>query len=467
VLRIRKGSQQARMKIAPVHPNEVPMFQIKRTKQAIGFLSAAVFLLPLPGQANEVQEETWNAHAQTTYIWQTKPSFPARYTGEFSLKPEREKAYTFSATAALGWRPWRGGELYFDPELVQGVPLSELRGLGGMTNGEQQKTSGPNPTLYRARLFLRQTWNLGGGKQALESDANQLAGMVDKRRVVVTAGNLAVIDMFDNSAFAHDARTQFLNWALLAHGAYDFAADARGYSWGAAIETFYDDWAVRAGRFMQPAESNGLPLDKRIFTHYGDQIELEHAHAIGGQTGKLRLLAFRNKANMGGFRDALADAPNNGGVPDVSRVRKERVKYGFGINAEQNLTADVGIFGRASWNDGASETYAFTEIERSVSVGAVIRGRAWNRGDDKLGLALIRNGLSGAHRDYLAAGGHGAFIGDGRLNYRPETTVEAYYSIQVAKYAWLTFDVQRIANPAYNADRGPVQVGSVRLHAQY
>jgi carbohydrate-selective porin OprB len=350
---------------------------------------------------------------------------------------------------------------------VQGVPLSELRGLGGFPNGEQQKTSGPNPTLYRARLFLRQTWNHGGEKEAIESDANQLAGMVDKRRIVVTAGNLAVIDIFDNSSFAHDPRTQFLNWALLAHGAYDFAADARGYSWGAAIEYFYDDWAIRAGRFMQPAESNGLPLDTRIFTHYGDQIELEHAHTIGDQPGKLRFLAFRNKANMGGFRDALANAPNNGGVPDLSLVRKERVKYGFGINAEQNLTPDTGIFARASWNDGASETFAFTEIERSLSAGAVMKGRAWNRGDDTVGIAFVRNGLSSAHRDYLAAGGHGAFIGDGKLNYRPESIVEAYYSVNVAKYAWITLDYQHIASPAYNADRGPVNVGSMRLHAQY
>jgi high affinity Mn2+ porin len=444
----------------------VPLYQINK-KLVFGFLLVAVFASPVIAYAQEVQEETWNAHFQTTYIWQKKPSFSAPYTGEFSLRPEPEMAYTFSATAALGWRPWRGGELYFDPELVQGVPLSQLRGLGGMTNGEQQKTSGPNPTLYRARLFLRQTWNLGGEKQAIGSDANQLAGMVDKRRVVVTAGNLATIDLFDNSSFAHDPRTQFLNWSLLANGAYDFAADARGYSWGAAVEYFYDVWVIRAGRFMQPAESNGLPLDKRIFTHYGDQIELEHAHTLSGQPGKLRLLTFRNKANMGGFRDALADAPNNGGIPDVSRVRKERVKVGFGINAEQNLTADIGIFGRASWNDGTSETFAFTEIERSVSGGMVVKGTSWHRAEDRVGFAFVRNGLSHAHRDYLEAGGHGAFIGDGRLNYRPENIMEAYYSVNVAKNAWVTLDYQRLANPAYNADRGPVNVGSIRLHAQY
>ncbi len=442
------------------------MFQLK-TKTASTFWLAALAGLPLLSYADEVQEEAWNAHVQTTYIWQSKPSFSAPYSGEFSLRPEREKAYSFSATAALGFRPWGSGELYFDPEVVQGVPLSKLRGLGGMTNGEQQKTSGPNPTLYRARLFLRQTWSLEGEKEAVESDFNQMAGMVSKRRIVLTAGNLSVTDIFDNSAYAHDARTQFMNWALLAHGAYDFAADARGYSWGAAIEYFYDDWAMRAGRFMQPAESNGLPLDKQIFTHYGDQLEIEHGHTWEGQPGKVRVLAFSNRANMGGFRDALVDAANNGGAPDVARVRKERTKIGFGISAEQGLTSEIGVFARASWNDGASETYAFTEIERSFSIGTAVKGGAWNRADDTFGIAWVRNGLSQAHRDYLAAGGVGAFIGDGKLNYRPESIVEAYYSFKLAKAVTLSLDAQHIVNPAYNADRGPVNVGSVRLHAQY
>jgi hypothetical protein len=429
----------------------------------------ASFVPALPALAENGQQldENWNIHVQATYIRQFKPAFDAAYSGPRSLRREREMSYSLSATAALGWRPWQGGELYLDPELVQGVPLSGLQGLAGMTNGEQQKTGGPDPTLYRARLFLRQTLDLGGEKEAVESDMNQLAGMVSRRRLVFTAGNLSVIDLFDNNAVAHDPRTQFLNWALTAHGAYDFAADARGYSWGAAIEYFYDDWALRAGRFMQPVESNGLALDTRLGRHYGDQAELEHGHALAGQPGKLRLLAFRNKANMGGFRDALADAPANDGVPDVARVRRERVKYGFGVNVEQNISADLTLFGRASWNDGQTESYAFTEIERSVSVGGMQKGGAWGRERDAAGVALVRNGLSAAHRAYLAAGGVGAFIGDGRLDYRPETIAEIYYSLAAGRHAWLTLDLQRIANPAYNAARGPVTVASVRLHASY
>ena len=273
-------------------------------KQAAPWLLLAA-LAPATVRADELpQEETWNAHAQATYVWQLKPSFPASYSGPASLLPQRETGYSFSATAAFGLRPWAGAELYLDPELVQGKAFSNLHGLGGMSNGEQQKTSGPNPTLYRARLFLRQTWDLGGERQAVASDLNQLAGTVSSRRLVLTAGNLAVSDIFDNNAYAHDARSQFLNWALLAHGAWDFAADARGYSWGAALEYIDGPWALRGGRFLVPAESNGLALDKRIFRHYGDQLELERATAWLGQPGKLRLLVFRDRARMGEFGDA-------------------------------------------------------------------------------------------------------------------------------------------------------------------
>jgi high affinity Mn2+ porin len=410
--------------------------------------------------------QAWNAHVQATYVWQAKPAFDAAYTGPASLAPWRETGYSFSATAAFGARPWQGAELYVDPEVVQGKAMSGLHGLGGMTNGEQQKTSGTNPTLYRARLFLRQTWNLGGDMQAVESDLNQLAGSVATRRVVLTAGNLAVSDIFDANSQAHDARGQFLNWALVAHGAWDFAADARGYTWGAALEYYDGDWAVRAGRFMLPQESNGLPLDRHIFRHYGDQVEFEHRHAWLGQAGTVRLLAFRDRAHMGSFRDALA-AGAPGGVPDVGNVRRERSKTGFGLSLDQALGDNAAVFARASRNDGQSETYAFAEIERSLSAGATLQGAMWGRAGDTLGIAAVANGLSQAHRDYLAAGGVGAFIGDGRLDYHPERIAEAYYKIGLGQHAALSLDWQHIANPAYNGARGPVNVAGLRLHGQY
>lgn len=410
--------------------------------------------------------EAWNAHVQATYVWQAKPAFDAAYSGPASLAPWRETGYSFSATAAFGMRPWQGAELYVDPEVVQGKPMSGLHGLGGMGNGEQQKSSGASPTFYRARLFLRQTWNLGGDLLGVESDMNQLAGSVAARRVVLTAGNLAVSDIFDNNSVAHDARSQFLNWALLAHGAWDFAADARGYTWGAALE--YDDgpWTVRAGRFLMPRESNGLALDPRIFRHHGDQVELEHRHAWLGQAGTVRLLAFHDRVIMGGFRDALAAAAPDA-APDVGTVRRERGKTGFGLSLDQALGTNAALFARASRNDGASETYAFAEIERSLSAGATLQGAPWGRAGDTLGVALVQNGLARAHRDYLAAGGVGAFIGDGALDYRPERIAEAYYRIAFGPHVALSLDWQHIANPAYNAARGPVDLFGVRLHGQY
>jgi hypothetical protein len=425
----------------------------------------AVLLLATPACAAAADlpaTEAWNAHVQTTYVWQAKPAFDAAYTGPASLAPWRETAYSFSATAAFGVRPWQGAELYFDPEVVQGKAMSGLHGLGGMANGEQQKTSGTTPTFYRARLFLRQTWNLGGDVQSVESDMNQLAGSVASRRVVLTAGNLAVSDIFDANSQAHDARSQFLNWALVAHGAWDFAADARGYTWGAALEYYDGDWAVRAGRFVLPQESNGLPLDRHIVRHYGDQVELEHHHTWMGQAGTVRVLAFHDRARMGSFRDALA-ASAPGAAPDVGNVRRERGKTGFGVSLDQALDGHAAVFARASRNDGQSETYAFAEIERSVSVGATLQVRA----SDTLGIAFVRNGLSQAHRDYLAAGGVGAFIGDGRLDYHPETIAETYYRIELGKHAALSLDWQHIANPAYNGARGPVNVFGLRLHGQY
>ncbi|HEX8987020.1 MAG TPA: carbohydrate porin [Rhodocyclaceae bacterium] len=417
-----------------------------------------------------------DAKFQATYIWQRHGAFPAAWSGPNSLQPEREpRSYTLTATAFLGLRAWDGGELYFNPEISSSESLSGLHGLGGLTNGENQKGGGPNPNLYAARLFLRQTWNLGGGSEAIESAQNQFAGTVDKRRAVLTVGKMSVIDIFDINAYSHDPRTMFLNWTMMAHGAYDYAADTRGYTWGAVLEYFHDDWVLRFGRFMQPKESNGPTLDWSVFAHYGDQAELEHGHEIGGRQGKVRLLAFRNHARMGAFRDALDTwrAAGSTGVPSVADVRKEATKTGYGVSLEQSLTGDLGAFLRASRNDGATESYAFTEVERSISGGLSLKGTAWGRPDDVLGIGAVQNGLSAAHRDYLAAGGLGAFIGDGPppagtvFRYAPEQIAEGYYSARVSRTLWASVDLQHARHPAYNNDRGPANFVGARLHFEY
>lgn len=410
----------------------------------------------------------FSIHGQATYVYQRKAGFDAAYSGDHSLLATRENTYTFSGTLFLGARLWRGAEVYFNPEVVQGRPMSGVQGLGGPTNGEMQKISGSNLTLYAARGFVRQRFDLGGDDQKVGSGANQMAGTVKSRRVVVTVGNLATNDIFDRNDYAGDPRGQFLNWSLLTHAAWDFPADARGYTWGGAVEWYHDAWAVRAGRFEQPKWPNQLPLDSRLSRHYGDQVEIEHDHAIAGQAGKVLLMGFHGRAVMARYSDALRLADATGGVPSLDAVRtREHDKAGFGIDVQQAIRSDLGVFARAMHADGRTETYAFSEVDSSASAGISIKGGRWGREDDTLGLALAVNRISSLHREYLARGGLGFFLGDGALDYRSERIFETYYALRIAKGTHVSLDWQRIDNPGYNHARGPVQVVSARVHAEF
>lgn len=434
-----------------------------------GWLAAAGTVPAVAAGASSAQAvESWAARIQATYVHQHKDGFPAAYSGPRSLGSGSERSYSFTTTVALAWRPWRHTELHLQPEAAQGVPLSGLAGLGGFTNGEIARTAGPSLSVYRARAFVRHTWPLAGPEEPVAATMTRLGDRVARRRLVLTAGNLAVTDLFDDNAFAHDARSQFLNWALITHGAYDFAADARGYTWGAALEYVGDGWTVRAGRFAQPRIPNLLPLDRHLDRHYGDQIEVEWPFTLGERPGRWRVLAFRNQVPMATYADALAAAGPDGVPADLARVRLGRQsKRGVGVNLEQSLGDTLGLFLRTMWADGRTETYAFTSIDRSVSFGLVADGAGWGRVGDTAGLGFAWNGLSLAHRRFLAAGGVGFFLGDGRLNYRPEQVVEAFYRWRVLPGAWVSLDWQRLTSPGYNADRGPVDVLSLRWQFAY
>lgn len=433
-------------------------------KKNIAVCAAALW--PVLGWGAEAED--WNLKLQSTYIWQAKPALTSPYAGPHSLVGEREKSYSFTATAALGVRLGRSTELYLDPEVAQGVPLSGLQGLVGFTNGEMARSSGANPTLYRARLFVRHVLDDSSDSADVESGMNQLGGRYATRRWVLTGGNLSVLDIFDANGMAHDPRAQFMNWTLMAHGAYDYAADARGYSWGLAAEYIAEDWTVRAGRFAQPKEPNMQTLDFRLGAHHGDQIEFEKRGDLGpGRPGVLRLLVFRNRALMSRYDDALARASSTGTAPDIDAVRSgEQVKVGAGVNVEQRVTKNVSVFGRAMWADGKTETYAFTEADRSASAGASLNGARWGRGDDVLGLGFAQSWLSPSHRSVLARGGQTFFLGDGALRYRPERVLEVYYLLAPTKGVAFTLDAQRIVNPGYNADRGPATFFGMRLHLE-
>lgn len=435
-------------------------------------LCGAVQAAPASESTESAPPALWNAHVQTTYVRQWKPSFVSPYEGPNSLRATSETSYSATATASFGLRLGDSTEVYFDPEVAQGVAFSGLLGLAGFPNGELAKTSGSRPTFYHARLFVRQTFALGDATETVESAAHQLPGRVATRRLVVTAGNLSVLDLFDANAYAHDPRTQFLNWAFMTHAAYDYPADSRGYSVGAAVEYFDAGWSLRAARFQVPREPNQLRLDQRLWRHYGDQLELARDYAVNGtsQTGTVRLLAFRMRAVMARYDEALAAADGVGGaasVPTLDSARTtEQVKAGLGVSLEHRLTPDIGLFARWMRADGKTETYAFTEADRSWSAGLSVGGAAWHREADRLGLAVGQTALSRAHQTFLTRGGTTFFLGDGTLRYRPEQVTEAYYAVGVANGLSLTADWQHLRHPGYNADRGPVNVYGVRFHLE-
>jgi len=435
-----------------------------------GLLPCLLCLINSPALLAEETTEDWQAKFQTTYIWQKSPGFPAAYSGQNSLSDQRQSGYTFTATAFLGARTWQGGELYLNAEAGQGDPLSGLLGLGGFTNGEATKVSGTKIKGYLQRLFLRQTWNLGGESEYLESDINRMAGAVDKNRVVLTVGNFSTLDVFDGNAYAKDPRLHFLNWSNMSYSAFDYAADARGFGWGFAGEWYQGDWVLRFGRMTGPKEPNGLDIDYNIFKQYGDQIELEHDHQIADQPGKVRLLAWRDKAVLATWQDAGAwyVSHPDGNPQAIFYVRNNaHTKYGLGINIEQAVTGNLGLFMRAMRADGRTETYAFTEADGSFATGLSLKGGDWGRAGDIFGLSWMRNTLSTGRRQYLELGAISYFIGDGALNYRPESILETYYNWKVMRGLWLSADYQHIANPAYNADRGPADIGSLRFHAEF
>ncbi len=429
------------------------------------------FMMPAFAHAEETTEEDWNAKFQATYIYQYQPAFNAAYSGPNSLGPYASDGWTATVTGFLGWRlPWQTGEVYFNPEVVSVVPLDQnLVGLGGFQNGELQKGGGAAPKAYMARLFLRQTWGLGGDSQGAESDMNQLAGAIEKNRIVLTVGWISLLDIFDRNSYAADQRSQFLNFSTLTYTSYDYAADGRGYTFGLAAEWYQDNWAFRFGHMAVPTVPNGMELDYgNILQYFGEQVELEHDHELGGMQGKIRLLGYRNQAVLASWREAISVGIAAGTVPDITTSRTGiKIKYGFGLSLEQSITPSLGLFFRGMWSDGLSEEANFTEADQSLSVGASLTGVNWGRPKDTVGVAMSANYLSAVHADYLAMGGISSFLGDGGLNYEPEEIFEAYYNFNLAKKLWLAADYQHFINPGYNAARGPMDVFGIRMHAEY
>ena len=410
-------------------------------------------------------------HGQTTFVNQGVTGFRAPYAGPNSLVPHQAQATT-TATAFLGFKLLEGTELYYNPEFSQGFGLSRTLGVAGFVNGEAQKAGAPFPKLRSNRYFVRQTFGLGGETEAVPDGPNSIAGTRDVERVTVIAGKFALGDFFDGNAYAHDPRVDFMNWSLWASSAWDFPANLPGFTQGLMVEYNRPGFALRAAYTQVPKEPSSDVLDPRVFERAGTNIELETRHVLPGldQPGRVRFGLFSNVGNTANYRGVVA-LTQGGAFADINdaaaATRAPRRKTGGYVNLEQALTADLGLFARASVADGRTESLSFTDVDDSVSGGLSLKGTAWGRPADVVGIGATRNGLTAAHRAFFANGGLGLLIGDGRLTYAPERAVEAYYAMNLTRAVTLTFDYQHVDNPAYNRDRGPADFFATRLHVDF
>jgi high affinity Mn2+ porin len=408
----------------------------------------------------------WSLHGQATVVDQYHPAFRSPYQGANSLSPKSVGDETFDMTAFLGVRLWKGGEIYANPEIDQGFGLSNTLGVAGFPSGEAYKVGKVDPYFRLQRLFFRQTFDLGGDTQKVDDGQNQVAGSHTADTLVITAGKMSATDVFDTNAYAHDPKNDFLNWSLIDAGAFDYAADAWGYSYGATAEWTQDWWTLRAGLFDLSRVPNSTELETD-FSQFEIVLEGEERHTLFGEAGKVKVLGFVNRGRMGNYLDAVALAKATGTTPDTALVRRYASRPGGSLNLEQGVSDDLGLFARLSFNDGSKEAYEFTEINRSLSAGLSWKGTSWGRKDDTVGFAGVVNALSNSARTYFADGGLGILIGDGRLpHYGSEDILEAYYNATLTGWLNAGADYQFIANPAYNRDRGPVSVFALRLHAQ-
>ncbi len=430
-----------------------------------------MFFLAVLGRGYAQSDSTsawYNFHFQSTVINQTHPTFNAPYSGANSLSANDESHLSFSNTVFFGAKLWHNAEAYTDVEMSGGEGFSATHGIAGFTNGETYRVSDSHPHVYFARAYLRQIFPLTSEKVAVADGLTQVATQHPTSYVAVSAGKFSIMDFFDGNQFAHDPRSQFYNWALMGNGAWDYPANTRGYTYGAVVEFVKPTWAVRYGAVLMPVEANGAKLSLDLQNSIGQSLEYEKSYMLGAQAGKFRLLGFLNKASMVGYNDAISWGLTHNSTPSLDTLTaKGQTKYGFGANVEQNITPSIGFFARGSWNDGKNQTWAFTEIDRHASLGFNFNGSLWHCQGDVIGVAQVVNGISSAHKNYLASGGMGFMLGDGALNYHPEMITEIYYSFKLPKYRlYLAPDYQFVLNPGYNSNRGPLHAFGLRVHVE-
>ncbi|MDR3722215.1 MAG: carbohydrate porin [Candidatus Acidoferrales bacterium] len=408
---------------------------------------------------------------QANIILQWHPGFPAKYTGTNSLRPEPENGTSKVYTLYLGYELTPTTEVFLDIESAGGHGLSNALGLAGITNLDVVRNTTLSQNPYVARLMLRQIIPLSDERIEADRDELHLATSLPARRIEFRAGKFDLADFFDLNTWGQDSHLQFLNWTVDNNGAYDYAANTRGYTDGVMIE--YDDhwWTARFAEALMPKVANGIFLDADVSRARAENLELEaRGKLIAHRAGTVRLLGYLNHANMGNYREAINEylAGDKTSPPDITATRRQgRHKYGFGLNFEQEIVPDMGVFGRLGWSDGRNESFAYTEVDRTLELGGFTKGTLWHRRNDRAGVAFVANGIVAAHQQYLALGGLGFLLGDGGLTYGPEKIFEGFYTAHVWRGVFASFDIQHLNNPGYNQNRGPVTVPALRLHVDF
>jgi high affinity Mn2+ porin len=428
--------------------------------------------------AADQESQTWNWYVQNTDVMQGYTPFHAKYSSTNSLPPGGQIRQTVSIDLYAGVRLWSGAEAHFDGLMWQGYGLHNTLGIDDYPSGEAYKAGTAYPRLAVARIFIRQNIGLGGDQEEVPADGLTLAGKQDISRLAITVGRIGAIDIFDDNSYAADPSTQFMNWALITNPAWDYPADSLGDTSGLTFDLKQQKWDLRYGFFQIPAVRNSWTAEDALFIKPGYQdieagdgqfwkdwgmaAEIERRYEIYNHSGVVRLLAFLNQGHMGSYKAALK-------VPgtDITQTYAYRRNYGLGLNWEFALSEDIGLFSRLGWNPGRNEAYMFTDINYTGSLGVSAKGNRWRRPDDTFGLAGVISGISRPNQRFLNAGGMGILDGDGALSYSAEKVLETYYDFPIWKSIHLAADYQFVADPAFNKDRGPVNILATRLHLEF
>ena len=426
--------------------------------------------------------QIWNFHVQNTDIVQGDGGFPAKYSGRQSLKKRGEAQETATLDLFAGVRLWRGAEAHVDGLMWQGFGLSKTFGIEAFPNGDAYKIGTTYPFVMFAHLFIRQTIGLGGEQESVPDDQLTLAGKQDISRLTFTIGRFSPLDIFDHNTYAQDPHTQFMNWAMVGNLAWDYSADPVGYITGIAAELNQPKWALRYGFFQMPRVQNSFTADDQFFMWrpsgatgsagadgpflraWGMVMEFERRYSVNAHPGAIRFMPWLNEADMASNHAAVSILTADGAGADISAAQAYRYKYGFGLNWEQEVARNIGLFLRLGWNDGYEQAWTYTDVNWTASLGVSVKGGAWQRPGDTFGLAGIVSGASREDQKFLEAGGLGILAGDGALTYGSEKVLETYYDFQIWETVHAAVDYQFISNPAFNRDRGPVSVLGARLH---